>query len=102
MASRTELQNKLVSILGLNNVYFQPPTGFTLKYPCIVYKLDSIKSNYAGNYPYRLTNRYSVTYMDTRSPKQDIINNLLMMKNSSFNTQFISENIYNTVIHVYF
>ena len=40
---RLSLHNILVSILGTSNVYFQPPTTITLKYPCIIYKLDDIE-----------------------------------------------------------
>lgn len=102
MASRAALQSLLVNILGTNSVYFQPPTGFQLKYPCIVYHLDDISVQHANNKPYRLTHRYSVTYMDTKNPNAKIIDALISLKLASFNTQFITDNVYHTVFTIYF
>ena len=41
MAQRLILQSALEAILGSRNVYFQPPSGFQMQYPCIVYTLDN-------------------------------------------------------------
>lgn len=102
MASRAALQSLLVNILGTNSVYFQPPNGFQLKYPCIVYHLDDIFVQHASNKPYRLTHRYSVTYMDTKNPNAKIIDDLISLKMASFNTRFVTDNIYHTVFTIYF
>ena len=102
MASRAALQTILVNILGTNSVYFQPPTGFTLKYPCIVYHLDNISVLHADNKPYRLKNRYSVTYMDTKNPDSKIIDALASLSLSKFDTRFITDNIYHTIFTIYF
>jgi hypothetical protein len=67
MALRLELQGLLESILGLPNVYFQPPNNVQMVYPCIVYKRDSADIKHADNSPYRYTQRYQVTVID-RNP----------------------------------
>lgn len=102
MATREALHQILVSILGTNSVYYQPPAGFTIQYPCIVYHLDDIQKLNADNITYRLKHRYSVTYMTSRSPNQIIIDKLTSMPLSKFNTRFINENIYHTVFTIYF
>ena len=47
MASRRELHEILVGILGSKNVYYEPPSSLLMKYPAIVYSLDDIDKRYA-------------------------------------------------------
>lgn len=64
MASRIDLHNLLVSILGTRNVYFQPPESIKLVYPCIVYErlnmynVDASNDVYLQNYSYQITTIY--------------------------------------------
>ena len=102
MATREKLHRKLVTILGTDKVYYQPSAGSTIQYPCVVYHLDDIQKLNADNVTYRLKHRYSVTYMTTRSPNQQIIDELTSMPLTKFNTRFINENVYHTVFTVYF
>ncbi len=39
----------LVSLLGSDNVYFQPPPTVKMQYPCIVYKRDYLNTEFADN-----------------------------------------------------
>lgn len=64
MAPRLSLHNVLKAILGSNNVYFQPPPGFMMSYPCIVYERSNIFSSSGDNTPYKLENEYTITVMD--------------------------------------
>ena len=64
MAPRSELQTILTSILGSNNVYFQPPPTLLMKYPCIVYNRATVDTDYANNEPYRRDKKYQVTVID--------------------------------------
>jgi hypothetical protein len=64
MAPRTQLQSDLVSILGSPNVYFQPPSGFLLSYPCIIYSRSDIHAQHADNKPYRKLKEYKITVID--------------------------------------
>lgn len=61
--TRVELHHKLVSMLGSNNVYFDPPENFKLQYPCIVYYLEGLADSSADNQVYRRMRRYSLTYI---------------------------------------
>lgn len=58
---RLTLHARLAAILGSDNVYFQPPSGFMMNYPCIVYKRDSAETRFADDVPYVIDIRYQVT-----------------------------------------
>lgn len=45
---------------GSENVYYQPPANLRMKYPCICYKLEKIRSPKADDRVYRQTFHYSV------------------------------------------
>ena len=51
---------------GSENVYYQPPANLRMKYPCICYKLEKIRSLKADGRVYRQTFHYSVTVIDTK------------------------------------
>jgi hypothetical protein len=53
--------------MGANKVYFQPPAGMTMTYPCLTYKRDHANTEFAGNHPYRVTPRYMLTLI-TQNP----------------------------------
>jgi hypothetical protein len=58
------LRGILGSILGQEpeavNVYFQPPGGHTLKFPCIIYALDKLNTSRADNLNYKITPTYEI------------------------------------------
>ena len=49
MASRLNLHNELIKMLGTNNVYYQPPESIKMKYPAIVYSKSNIRSTFAND-----------------------------------------------------
>ena len=63
MRTREDLQYKLEELLGSKNVYFQPVTNTQLKYPCIVYSLNTFNDKYADNKRYAKYSSYSVTHI---------------------------------------
>ena len=63
MSRRNELHEKLIEFLGSDNVYFNPPTGFKLKFPCIVYNRTKLDVRHANNNAYLLFQPYQVTYI---------------------------------------
>lgn len=71
MANRLNLHEELCALLGSRNVYFQPPESTKLVYPCIIYRLNSIRSMYANNKHYIGHDQYIVTVID-RDPDSDI------------------------------
>lgn len=60
---RLALQEALVEILGVSNVYFQPSTNVKLQYPCIVYELKSIDGGFANDKRYITHRGYQITHI---------------------------------------
>lgn len=101
MAKRFELQDLLETTLGSKNVYFQPPHNLQMKYPCIVYKLVGINTNFASNGVYKYMKQYSVTSIDS-NPDSDVPVKILGLPHASFSTRFAQDNLNHTVFNIYF
>lgn len=88
MGTRLELHTLLKGVIEAINVsgkvYFQPPASMLMAYPCIVYERSGIDVNYAGNHPYKHTNKYLVTVIDSNpdSTIPDAISKLPMTDHS--------------------
>jgi len=95
---RIELHNILKSIC--NNVYFSPPTGMKLKYPCIVYDRSYTKVNYADDAPYTLDTRYTLTVMD-QDPDSEIVPKIELLPKCSFDRHFELDNLNQDVFTIY-
>lgn len=96
-----ELQFLLEQLLGSTNVYFQPPEDKQMKYPCIVYQLDGIRSDYADSIPYRNAKRYLITYI-SKIPDMYIPDKIGLLPTASFNRFFIQDNLNHWAYRVYF
>lgn len=101
MNRRVELHHKLEEVLGSKNVYFQPPVSLKLKYPCIVYNLETANDTNANDHLYRRLYRYTLTYItkDPDDPKRDLIDNLMYCRMNRF---FISDNFNHFVYEIYY
>lgn len=71
MASRAELHTLLLALLGSEYVYFQPPPSIKMNYPCIIYRRDTVHTEFADNEPYSNKKRYLVTGID-RDPDSEL------------------------------
>jgi hypothetical protein len=97
---RASLNDLLKSLLGSNNVYFQPPPDINMSYPCIVYERDNAALKSADNIPYSVTQRYQVTYIDP-TPDSDVIDKLLDLPYSSFSRHFATSGLNHDVFVIY-
>lgn len=82
-------------------VYFQPPDGRNMDYPCIVYKRGAENVQFADNGPYRRKKRYQVTVID-RDPDgiiREMVAELPLCKHSQF---FASDNLNHDVFDLFF
>ena len=75
---RLELDDKLREILGSSNVYFQPPEGKKINYPCIVYERNMIRIGYADNKPYYRFAGYRLTFI-SHDPDSNVNDRILEM-----------------------
>ena len=101
MGERLELQLLLVSVLGSNNVYFQPPPDFLMKYPCILYQRDFVKTDFANNYPYYHKKRYVVTVID-RDPDSSIPDRVAQLPTCIFNRFYAAQQLNHDVFNLFF
>lgn len=58
--NRLALHEKLCTLLGSRNVYFDPPSNIHMNYPCIVYHRDPVSNRRADNIRYINWYPYSV------------------------------------------
>lgn len=100
--NRLNLQTELENLLGSKNVWFQPPESIKLKYPCIIYERSTGDTQFADNYPYRFTTRYTVTLI-TKDPDCPLIEKLCtsfpMIK---YDRHFTSNNLNHEVYTLYY
>jgi hypothetical protein len=101
MRPRTELHTLLKSLIGLGEVYFQPPSGLTMKYPCITYERSAASTEFADNYPYLYMKQYTLTVID-KDPDSPIPDKVAKLPLCTFDRQFKADNMNHDVFRIYF
>ncbi len=101
MAQQLELQALLVSILGSDKVYFQPPPSIKLQYPCILYSRDDEQTEHANNKQYSRRIRYSVTVIDP-NPNSLLPAMISALPLCSFDRFFTADNLNHDVYKLFF
>lgn len=101
---RMELDRKLRRIVkercGAENVYYQPPTGLRMKYPCICYERSRIKNAAANNHVYLQRFYYQITVIDTM-PDSEMTAAVAELETASHDRHFISDNLHHDVYTIY-
>ena len=101
MANRVKLQAMLEDILGSRNVYFQPPSSIRMNYPAIVYSVNNIENIQADNAVYRQNKSYEIIVID-KKPSNSAVDTLLDFPYSSYDRNYVSDNLNHDVITLYF
>lgn len=96
---RSELSEILHTICS--NVYFQPPTGKLLSYPCIVYNIENFDITHADNMLYRLNDKYGIIYI-TRDPDDSAKYELAAIPLCKMDRSYTSDNLYHYSFTLYF
>lgn len=99
--SRLELQLILEGIPGVRKVWFQPPDGTQLVYPCILYSRDAQDVTYADNKPHLVNTRYMITVID-RNPDSLIPSMVAALPLCSFNRFYTADDLNHDVYTLYF
>lgn len=99
MASRLSLHTLLTGFAMY--VYFQPPSSVNMSYPCIVYELDDINTDFANNLPYKFLKRYKVTVID-RNPDSSIPDEIAKLPRTSFDRFYTADNLNHYAFNIYF
>ena len=99
---RPEFRAKLREFIGSNNTYYCPPESVKMTYPCAVYAPDRPYVRHADNTPYKYQTAYTVTFI-SRDPewiKPDEV--LRFFKHSSYEREFITDQLKHWVFRIYF
>ena len=99
MNRREELQCLLEHFA--DNVYFQPPTNISIKYPAIIYNRRDVEKDRADNKTYRLKPSYNITVID-RNPDSCIVQHLLEFDYCEFERQYVYDGLNHTILTLYF
>lgn len=99
MGRRLDLHTILVAITP--HVYFQPPSGMQMEFPCIVYERDQADTKFADGRPYSYTQRYAVTLVD-RDPDSNILDKIKVLPLCVFNRHFATSGLNHDVFTLYF
>lgn len=107
MGRRLDLHHKLrsdfESVTGMSSdkrVYYQPPASVKLSYPCILYKLSDIPSNFANNLPYKIEHAYELTVIDT-DPNSPLREKIARYPLCSMSRAYESDNLHHYVFQIY-
>jgi hypothetical protein len=101
MKSRVDLHDRLVSILGSNQVYFQPPSNVQMKYPAIVYELSGDYSAKADNRRYTVYDKYTITHI-FKSLNNEKKNEILdAFKYVEYDRRLIADGLYQDIYTIY-
>ena len=104
METRRNLDTKLREVLqeatGKENLYFQTPAGYKLKYPCIVYSESRRKNRHANDGVYAQHLFYTVTVIDS-DPDSKLKAAVSVLPKCAYDRSFVSDNLYHTTFTIY-
>lgn len=101
MASRVELHQELLKLLGSNNVYYQAPETVKMEYPAIRYSRSDVDTKFANNKPYMHKNKYEIIVID-RKPDNATIDKLLSLPMCTYDRHYTSDNLHHDVMTLYY
>ena len=99
--TRESLQKLLETTIGSNQVYFQPPASFRIKYPCIVYDLEDLTPVFADDRPYLIHNSYTVTLI-AHDPDTCLKEKIASLPGVRFSRYFAADNLHHYVYIMYY
>lgn len=92
MKHRLELDKIIKELCPGVAVYFQPPSGEQMEYPCIRYEFDGNIDIYADNKKYMLKETYKITVMD-RKPTSKIPDQIASLDRAKLISHYCSGGI---------
>lgn len=99
---RSEFRAKLREFIGSDNTHFCPPESVKMTYPCAVYNPDRPFVRHANNTPYKFQNAYTVTFI-SRDPEWIKPEEVLrFFKHSSYEREFISDQLKHWVFRIFY
>lgn len=104
---RLDLHNEFIDILGtrdepVSRVYFQSPESPKMEYPCIKYSISGVNITRANGGVYLSVNKYEVTVIDYDSDSKIWEKVLTRFPMCSFDRAYTADNLYHTVLTLYY
>ena len=96
---RLELHDLLKEIT--ENVYFQPPSGHQMQFPCITYSRDGGQVKHADNELYQHAKLYQVMVID-RDPDTELADKVEALRYCSFERAFAKDDLNHYVFSLFF
>lgn len=98
-----ELQRIYESTTGKTSkdrIFYQPPASIRLTYPCILYKLSTMPTTHANNFPYQIEHEYELTVIDS-DPNSALRERISKLQHCRLTRIFESDNLHHYVFHIY-
>lgn len=100
MPSREQLDAELMTFLP--NVYFQPPSGFRMTYPCIVYRKTGKMRHFANDFVYKSQQEYTLLVID-RNPDSTVADDIEKhFPSCGINQYYTVDNLHHTSLSLYY
>lgn len=100
MVDRLYLHEQLCTILGSSNVYYQPPEGVRMQYPCIKYEINEVYKKPADNSVHGIDVGYQMIFI-TRNPDDAVFVALSNLPHTRFSRSYCSEGLHHYVFSIY-
>jgi hypothetical protein len=101
MGKRLDLHEIFGKILGTRNIYFQPPSGERMSYPCIRYNLSIIESMFANDARYLNKCCYEVIVID-EDPDSEIPDKVLALPLCGFDRFYTADDLNHWVFKLFY
>ena len=101
MGTRLELQSLLEKTIGSQNVYYQPPASYRMRYPAVRYERTDIRVNRADNLHYTQTTGYLVTIID-QNPDSELVEKISKLPMCRFERHYAANNLNHDVFLLFF
>ena len=102
MDRRLEFREELQEVMGSNKLYFQPPNGTKLTYPCAIYELQNIDIRNANDAVYRYRKKYRVLIIDPNPDTEYIEPMLKQFPRIFFDRFYTADNLNHYVFSIYY
>ena len=100
MSSRLKLREELIKFCS--NLYFQPPSGQLMKYPCIIYSRTGKSRRFGNDKLYIVKDEYSLIVID-KDPDSTIADNIEEnLKHCKIEQRYTVDNLNHSKIQLYF
>lgn len=101
MGTTRQLQDELKTLLGSNNVYFQPPKNLQMQYPCIVFSRGSGKQDFADNRTFKFVKRYTMTHIGYDADPEIIDRIVHHFQMCTYDQHFVKDNLQHDTFSIY-